>query len=175
MVDKPVTDRPKPPAFPNVRPQPLALPYVAKASQSGSLRVGAGLALVNAAFAAGTGFVNGWVWLSAMGILVMLVAMWAWWRAGANEPTAAFEIREEGLLVNGNVRPFTSIAAARRTSSAAGILTIRRPSLWLEFDDGSTLGIGHWIINSAAIQAAVIERLPHDVRAHIETNSRLTQ
>lgn len=172
-----MSDRPTPPPFPNRRPKPLVLPYSAMGARSRSHWTGAGLILLAIGVAiVATGVVNARVLVTGLGVPTLGTGLWSLrrgWRS--SERTRLFEVYEEGLLVDGNLRAFTDVVAVRRRNEGNRGWDGDRKSYWLEYSDGTFVGVGPWITNFKPIQRAILERLPDEVRARILADSRLVE
>jgi hypothetical protein len=111
---------------------------------------------------------------AAIGGGVAVAGLAAWqvsrvWSALADD--VAFALTAEGIVIEGHLRPYAEIVQARRTWDIQGASSHRDTALSLEFADGTELRIDRTLQQFKILQRSVMDHLPSDVRAGMESES----
>ncbi|MGE3074740.1 MAG: hypothetical protein AB7N24_01315 [Dehalococcoidia bacterium] len=107
------------------------------------------------------------IWAIGAGSGVLVVGPWLARRTfGGSE--WLFELHPEGILIHGLRQPYSAVTKARRSRDMQNFFSRHDTALWLEFADGSYLGIDRTLDNFKMLQSVILDLLPPEVRAAME-------
>jgi hypothetical protein len=96
-------------------------------------------------------------------------------RRGVPAGPAQFLVRDDGIVIEGSLRPYNAVISARSSSQMRSLPTVRDKALWLEFADGTTIGVGPWLSRYKQIQEVVLARIPAHVLEEMTKHSEFCE